>query len=105
VVALLADGLARFASLDSFAIRAWEAVSRNAFTEGGIPFEPSKRYQNDRAYGDLAVFSNRPELREYHREVFTADAFGYRNADRFSPDNPPDAILVGTSFSVGCGVS
>ena len=105
LLGLLADGLARFAPLDHFSIRAWEAMSRNSFNEGGIPFEPSKHYESDRAYGDLAAFSNRHEQREYHRETFTADAFGYRNLDRFSKEHPPDAILIGTSFSVGCGVS
>jgi hypothetical protein len=92
-------------SLDAFTIRAWEAMTRNVFTEGGIPLEPSKHYENDRSYGDLAALSNRHELREYHREVFTSDRLGYRNLDNFSQQNPPDAILVGTSFSVGCGVS
>ncbi len=105
LLGFLADGLARFTSLDHVSIRAWEAMSRNAFNEGGIPFEPSKRYESDRAYGDLAAFSNRHEQREYHREVFTADALGYRNVDRFSKERPPDAILIGSSFSVGCGVS
>jgi hypothetical protein len=105
MLALLADGLSRFMSLDPFTIRAWEAMTRNVFTEGGIPLEPSKHYENDGCYGDLAALSNRHELREYHREVFTTDRFGYRNRQEFSRQNPPDAILVGTSFSVGCGVS
>jgi hypothetical protein len=104
-LALLADGLSRFLSLDHFTIRAWEAMTRNAFTEGGVPLEPSKHFEKDRSYGDLAAMSNRPELREYHREVFTTDRFGYRNPDTFSRANPPDALLIGTSFSVGCGVS
>jgi hypothetical protein len=105
LLALLIDGLSRFMSIDPFSIRAWEAMTRNVFTEGGVPLEPSKHYENDRAFGDLAAMSNRRELREYHREVFTSDEFGYRNLERFSRENPPDAILTGTSFSVGCGVS
>src|SRR5262249_254075 len=105
VLALLADGLSRFMSLDRFCIRAWEAMIGNGFWGGGVPLEPSKRYETDRAFGDLASASNRAELREYHREVFTSDEFGYRNLVRFSPESPPDALLTGTSFSIGCGVS
>jgi hypothetical protein len=105
VLALLADGLSRFMSLDRFCIRAWEAMTRNAFTEGGVPLEPSKHFERDRSFGDLAAMSNRREVRDYHREVFTTDKFGYRNLEPFSREHPPDAILIGTSFSVGCGVS
>jgi hypothetical protein len=105
IVALLGDGLSRFMSLDRFAIRAWEAMTRTAFVEGGMPFEPSKRYATERAYGDSAAVSNRRDLREYHREVFTSDQFGYRNVAPFSRATPPDAILIGSSFSVGCAVS
>ena len=105
VIGLVADGASRFLSLDVLAIRAWEAMSRNAFMEGGVPFEPSKHYVNDRSSGDLAAATNQPAFREYRREEFTSDAWGYRNATTFAPDNPPDAILVGTSFSVGSGVS
>jgi hypothetical protein len=105
LLALVADGLSRFMSLDPFSIRSWEAMTRNASTVGGIPFEPSKHYENDRAFGDAANVANRRDLREYHREVFTSDEFGYRNLGGFSRENPPDSILVGTSFGVGCGVS
>jgi hypothetical protein len=104
-LALLGDGLARFASLDRFTVRAWEAMTRNGSAESGIPFEPSKRYENDRAYGDQATSHNRVEMRDYHREVFTSDRFGFRNLEPFSREHAPNAILVGTSFSVGCGVS
>jgi hypothetical protein len=105
LVALVADGLSRFMSIDPVTIRAWEAVTRNAFTEGGIPLEPSKRYVNDHAFGDLAAATNRREMREYHREVFTSDAWGYRNLEAADASRPPDAILLGTSFSIGSGVS
>jgi hypothetical protein len=103
--ALVADGASRFLSLDGLAIRSWEAMSRNAFTEGGVPFEPSRHYDNPHASGDLAASTNQPRFREYRREIFTTDAAGYRNASAFSPAHPPDAIVVGTSFSVGSGVS
>ena len=48
---------------------------------------------------------NYREFRDYHHEVFTSDQFGFRNLDRFSPATPPDAMLIGSSFSVGSGVS
>lgn len=103
--ALLADGVSRFFSIDGLAIRAWEALSRNAFTEGGVPFEPGRHYIKERAYGDLAAALNRPAVREYRREEFTTDAWGYRNPAPAPPSTrPPDVILVGSSFSVGSGV-
>ena len=105
LLGLLADGLSRFLALDRFTIRAWEAMTRNSSMEAGIPFEPLKRYESNRAFGDQASRGNRREFRDYHHEVFTSDEFGFRNRQSFSPANPPDALLVGTSFSVGCGVS
>jgi SGNH hydrolase-like domain, acetyltransferase AlgX len=105
VLGLAADGASRFLSIDGLAIRAWEALGRNAFTEGGVPFEPRRHYVNPRAFGDLAASLNRPANREYRREEFTTDAWGFRNARPSSVEQPPDAILVGTSFSVGSGVS
>jgi hypothetical protein len=103
--ALLADGLSRFFPIDGLAIRAWEVVNRNAFTEGGIPFEPNRHYVNQRAYGDLAAALNHPNLRQYRREEFTTDAWGYRNLPSSNASAPPDVILVGSSFSVSSGVS
>jgi hypothetical protein len=105
LLALLADGLSRFLPLDHFSIRAWEAMTRNGSMEAGIPFEPLKRYESNRAFGDQASRSNHRQFRDYHHEVFTSDQFGFRNPQAFSPANPPDALLVGSSFSVGCGVS
>ena len=54
----------------------WEALR-----VGGRPgpFRPNHRYENPRAYGDLANIGNVPELREYHRELVVTDAgeYGY----------------------------
>jgi hypothetical protein len=105
-VALVADGLSRFLSIDGLAIRAWEALSRNAFTEGGVPFEPNRHYVKEHAYGDLAAALNHPTVRQYRREEFTTDAWGYRNPPSSRASTPaPEVILVGSSFSVGSGVS
>ena len=43
LLALVADGLTRFMSLDRFTIRSWEAMTRNVFTEGGVPHVPMRR--------------------------------------------------------------
>jgi hypothetical protein len=100
---LLADIASRFVSYDAVCFRAWEAVQRFSRTGQGAPFEPNRTYSNDHAYGDLASLGNYPALRQYRKEVFTTDAFGFRN--RANAAQPYAGILVGTSFSAGCSLS
>jgi hypothetical protein len=100
---LIVDVVWRFVppGLDYF--RAWEPASLFATAEG--PFAPNFHYYNDRAYGDLSNFGNLPGYRQYHKEVFTTDSFGFRNPPSGGTDAVPAAIVVGDSFAVGCGVS
>jgi SGNH hydrolase-like domain, acetyltransferase AlgX len=103
VMALGADAVSRFFSYDHVAFRPWEAMMRFRVLDLG-PFEPNKRYLNERTYGALASMGNYPELRQYHREVFTTDAFGFRNAPE-SAYRHADLLLVGSSFTGGAALS
>ena len=76
-VGLLDLGL-RFIPVEPLTFRAWEALTR--YRPPGAAFEPNRHYENDRAYGDIAAMGNLPEVRQYRREVFSTDAFGFRNA-------------------------
>ena len=101
VVCLLDIGL-RFTSIDPLSFRAWEAVSRSR--PPGAAFEPNRQYRKDRTYGDAAAMGNIPELRQYRREVFTTDAFGFRNVGDMRARGVA-AIMIGDSSAVGSGVS
>jgi len=67
-------------------------------------FVPNFHFSSDRTYGDLIKMGNLPSYRHYHREVFTTDAFGFRNSPNASAVSP-EILVVGDSFAVGCGVS
>jgi hypothetical protein len=101
VVCLLDIGL-RFTSVDPLSFRAWEAMSR--YRPPGAAFEPNRQYHKDRTYGDAAAMGNMPELRQYRREVFTTDAFGFRNVGDLRTRGVA-AIMIGDSSAVGSGVS
>src|SRR5688572_24826800 len=97
----MADVGLRFMPIAPLAFRGWEVASR--FGEQAA-LERNVRFRTDRSYGELAALGNLPGLRQYRPETFTTDALGYRNP----PDlvaRPVDAILVGSSFSVGLGAS
>jgi hypothetical protein len=94
------DLFLRFLEIDAFTFRPWEAMAR--YPTPGAPFAPNKRYENTRSYGCLAVMGNRPDLRDYRTQVFTTDAHGYRNTPALERAS---AILVGSSFSAGDGMS
>jgi hypothetical protein len=70
----------------------------------GAPFGPNIAYTTPATYGDLAALGNRPSMREYRSERFTTDRLGYRNPPSLANGAPIDAILLGTSFSVGAGM-
>ena len=100
---LIVDAALRFVPPQRVAFRAWEPASLFATAEGW--FAPNFLYENDRSYGDLPNLGNLPRFRQYRREVFTTDEFGYRNPPSGESNDTPAAILVGDSFAVGCGVS
>ena len=83
--------------------RAWEPATLFATAEGS--FAPNFHYENSRAFGDLSSFGNLPRFRQYHREVFTTDEFGFRNPPSGGTHDTPAAIVVGDSFAAGCGIS
>ncbi len=91
----------RAVSIERLAFRSTEAM--RGPVPGAGPFVSGGRYWNDRAYGDLAALANLRRLRQYRREVFTTDAWGYRNVPAPPAASPPAAILLGDSFGVGAG--
>jgi hypothetical protein len=102
LICLLLDVSLRFLPPRLITFRAWEAVS--LFATGKGPFARNTVYRNMRSSGDLASLANLPHLRQYHEEVFTTDAAGYRN--RGETAKPFTGILlVGDSFAAGSGVS
>ena len=82
--------------------RVWEAT--RTFGEA-TPFRSTVRYDRPRVYGNLAALGNQPDLRDYHRIVFTTDSLGYHNPPETRPHAAPGAILFGSSFSAGTEVS
>jgi hypothetical protein len=104
LLAFAADIASRFISYDTVSFRAWEALGRYARSGIGGPFEPNRRYVSDRSYGDLAAMGNLPEYRQYRRQVFTTDAFGFRNQPA-AREVIPAAILFGSSFSIGASLT
>ncbi len=102
LICLLLDISLRFVPPGLIAFRAWESV--RLFATGSGPFIPDSVYRNMQSSGDLAGLANLPHFRQYHEEVFSTDAAGYRNRGEIS--RPFDGILfVGDSFTVGSGVS
>ncbi len=100
-IGLLDAGL-RLVPLERFAFRAWEQVLR-----GKAPttaFKPNARCHVSHASGDLARMGNWSNLREDHDETFTTDGLGFRNAPEVL-DSKPAAIVFGSSFSAGSGVT
>ncbi|MFN8636408.1 MAG: hypothetical protein U0893_21380 [Chloroflexota bacterium] len=93
----------RLLPIDTFTYRAWEAMIGDAVP--GAPFNGDHAYFTERTYGDLAALGNLPERREYRSERFTTDRLGYRNPPDLVEAAPIDAILLGTSFSVGAGMN
>jgi len=100
---LVLDGTLRFIPPDWIASRAWDAALLYASAEG--PFAPNFHFSSDRTYGDLIKMGNLPSsYRRLHREVFTTDAFGFRNSPAAAATTP-EILVVGDSFAVGSGVS
>jgi len=94
-LAVLAELALQTVPLGKFAFRALEALA-NPDRSGG-PFLPGRRYENARSYGDLAALGNLRSRRQYRRETFTTDRWGYRNSD-IALQTRPAGILLGDSF-------
>ncbi len=99
---LAADVGLRALPLDRVSYRVWEAL-RTFGAE--TPFRPNARYDRPRVYGNLAALGNQPDLREYHRVVFTTDSLGYHNRPELASRGRVSAMLFGSSFSAGSEVS
>lgn len=93
----------RFMPIEWVAFRAWEVVTDHPGRWAA--FAALKTYRNPHAYGDLSNVGNLPALREYHEEIFTTDEYGFRNSPQKEDGRVPRVLLIGTSFSAGCGLS
>ena len=92
-----------FKSLDWLAFRTWEAAAIVEHPSGIGPFEPGSIILKEHAYGDLAGLGNMKDMREYRREEFRVDQFGFRNSHAEQASNPV-GFVVGDSFTVGAEV-
>lgn len=90
----------RFVPANHVARRGWEAT--RASGQGSF-FLPNRSYENPRSFGDLSNAGNLPARREYRRDVFTTDRFGYRNPPQLLAGTQPAAMILGSSFSAGAG--
>jgi hypothetical protein len=104
VVTFVAEIALRAVPIDRFAFRATEALSvRHVPGLSAPPLLPERQYRNDRTYGDLSALANLRRLRVYRTEIFTTDAYGYRNPPAPPAASPPVAMLLGDSFGLGSG--
>jgi hypothetical protein len=103
-VALIAEASCRSIPPARFAFRCWEVLV-NQNPKSSSVFRPNAGHVTWRSYGDLAAMANLRNLREYRPEIFTTDELGFRNPRADRRPGPPEAILVGSSFSVGSGVA
>ncbi len=103
-VSFVAEIALRAVPIDRFAFRATEALSvRHVPGVSAAPLLPSRQYRNDHTYGDLSALANLRRLRQYRREIFTTDTYGYRNPSVPSQASAPVAMLLGDSFGLGSG--
>ena len=103
IATCLAEAVLRFMPAESFAYRTWELAIANKTP--ATAFRPLSRWVVRRAYGDLARMGSFITAREYHDEVFSTDALGFRNPPGLLSNTTPKILLFGTSFSVGCGIT
>ncbi len=103
LLSLLAEGVLRLFPIAPFCFRAWEAARHERARRAA--FTVNFRFERERSFGDLSNMGNLPGMREFHPERFTADSLGFRNPAVPSPESPPVAIVLGSSFSGGAGLS
>jgi hypothetical protein len=102
ILVAVADLGLRFLPLEVLAFRGWEVAERFRAADGSLA--RNVRFTRERGYGELAVYGNLPGLRQYRPESFVTDALGYRNPPELAV-RPVDAILVGSSYSLGIGIT
>ena len=88
----------RFMPLELVAFRTWEPALRRELPAWG-GFEPGKVVVKTDAYGDLASMGNLPSFRQYRREEFRVDRFGFRNS-HLSDAAMYKGVVVGDSYVV-----
>jgi hypothetical protein len=103
LVFLGADLALRTGALERSAFRAWDPLVAQG--GGDRPFAPDRSIVTERSYGDLSALCNRPELRQYRRELFSTDRWGYRNPPDLADGGGIAALMIGDSFTAGGGVS
>jgi hypothetical protein len=104
-VTLIAEASCRLIPPARFAFRCWEVLINQDPTKSSAVFRPNAGHVAWRSYGDLAAMANLRNLREYRPEIFTSDELGFRNPPASCRLGPPEALLVGSSFSAGSGVA
>ena len=102
-LALVADLTMRFMPMEWFTFRALEAARRGSAPNA--PYQANRQFFYPAIYGDLAALGNLPADRVYRPETFTTDKLGYRNPPELAEQGGVDAILIGSSFARGAGVS
>lgn len=92
-----------FLPLDWLTFRTWEAATGSLKRNAVGPFEPDSEIRNDHAYGDLANIGNMRDMRQYRREEFRVDHFGFRNSSAPHPNSA--GLVIGDSFTAGAALS
>jgi acetyltransferase AlgX (SGNH hydrolase-like protein) len=98
----LIDALSRFIPQDRLCFQAWECVTR--FQEPGAIFEANRQFRSTHTHGNMANMGNVPALRQYRPQVFTTDAYGFRNEPSLANGNI-DGLVLGDSYVAGYGNS
>lgn len=102
VTLCLTDIGLRFMPLEPLCFQAWECMAR--FQEPGSIFQKNAQFRSATTHGNLSNMGNLRDQRQYRPQVFTTDAYGFRNAWN-SSTQMFRGILVGDSFAAGYGVS
>ena len=101
-VLFVIDGVSRFMPQDRLCFQAWECMTR--FQEPGAIFEANRQFRSARTHGNMANMGNLPALRQYRPQVFTTDAYGFRNAASLA-NGKIDGLVLGDSYVAGYGNS
>jgi hypothetical protein len=101
-VLFVIDAISRFIPSDRLCFQAWECMTR--FQQPGAIFEANRQFRSPRTHGNMANMGNLRALREYRPQVFTTDAYGYRNAPALAQGDI-DGLVLGDSYVAGYGNS
>jgi hypothetical protein len=97
------DASSRLLPAAWFTFRPQEALGRFPLGEG--PYIPGRTLYMPATYGDLANLGNLPAYREYHSQLASSDAFGYRNPAALMSGGNVEVFLLGDSFSLGTSLN